>query len=496
MMGTTFIADAIRDAGAPGDVTVPSELLTLTADLADPIASLAAHDEIILEAIAKAFPFFGRGWGGGIAFSSAEQAVLASLLRWLIAALCDWKRADDPRNSLLVSMFIVTNACDRDGAFWPLLPSGCIGNAQLIECVSKLIASFAVTYGTTGGVQAPIWERETLDRLKKAEADGDWAAIGAAWRPFEAQLFANVLQIQAVRCLSRCGLDYLAGAVANVRQTAVAMQLAMALRVDERFDLAIASDNPYIQFASVYVTFSGRWAVRSLTPDVVQRLARLLIKVAADGHRWTGWLQVFNADPVRYPLLQEALGLALAGVSESARKAYIESIVLRPTQVDAAPLGREGVGLCLRSFHHNATEVQRATLWTVAYERWKQWRFNDGDRNQHFSKINRSQLDYAVVGYASECVKDAELASEIASLTSQLVSIEDNWHVSISDMITEWNRLLSVFQPFAHAQSAKTYAESRILAMRVFPVGIPIPPREIGIERLKTQAPTGGHPTL
>jgi hypothetical protein len=376
-----------------------------------------------------------------MALSSAEQAALASLLRWLIAALRGWKRADDPRNSLLVSMFVVANVCDQDGAFWRLLPSECVGNAELIECVSKLIASFAVTYSTRGGVQAPIWEREALDRFKKAEADNDWAAIGDSWRPFEAQLFLNVLQAQAVRCLSRGGLDYLAKAVANVRQTAVAMQFVTALKIEERFDLALTSDNSFIQFASVYVTLSGRWAVRALTPNAVQRLARLLVKVADDVQRWTGWLQVFNAYPVRYPLLQEALGLALASVSESARKTYIDSIVLLPSQVDAPDPGRGYVGVCLQSFRHNATEVQRAALWTVAYERWKQWRFNDRDRNQHLFKINRSQLDYAVVGYATECLTAAELAAEMASLYGELGSIEDNWHVSISDAITEWNRV-------------------------------------------------------
>lgn len=68
-----------------------------------------------------------------------------------------------------------------------------------------------------------------------------------------------------------------------------------------------------------------------------------------------------------------------------------------------------------------------------------------------------------MVGYASECLNDAELGAEMASLRSQLQSIEDHWHVSITDVITEWNRVLSMFQPFGHAQSAKTTGQDWLI---------------------------------
>jgi hypothetical protein len=120
------------------------------------------------------------------------------------------------------------------------------------------------------------------------------------------------------------------------------MQLLTPLSLDERFNLALASDNTFIQFASVYQTFSGRRTMQALTPNAVQLLASVLVKVAGDSQRWSGWLHVFNAYPMRYPVLQEALGLALAGVSGTAREAYIESIVLLPRQMDSP----EGQRLC------------------------------------------------------------------------------------------------------------------------------------------------------
>jgi len=164
---------------------------------------------------------------------------------------------------------------------------------------------------------------------------------------------------------------------------------------------------------------------------------------------------VFNAYPMRYPGLQEALGLALSCVPDTALKAYIESIILIPTQTDSPELGRDCVAGCLRVFRQNATVIQRAALWIYAYERWKAWRFKEKGGNEYLLKINRSQLDFAVVGYAAECLTDAELAAELGALRSQLQSIEDHWHASVTHVITEWNRVLSMLQPFEHAQSAK-----------------------------------------
>jgi hypothetical protein len=249
-------------------------------------------------------------------------------------------------------------------------------------------------------------------------------------------------------------VDHLVKSLANVKQTAVAMQVATALEVDERFDLALASDNPFVQFACVYQTLSGRFAVRALATNAEQLLAKVLVKIGSDAARWTGWMRVFNAYPQRYPGLQDALGCALVDMPDAAREAYVASIMLLPTPVDIPAPGRECVATCLRTFHTKATPAQRVALWTMAYERWRKWRFNESDRNQHLFKINRSPLDYAIIGYGCECLNDAEREREMASITAELQTLEDRWHGSITDIITEWNRLLSMFQPFGQAHCA------------------------------------------
>lgn len=38
-------------------------------------------------------------------------------------------------------------------------------------------------------------------------------------------------------------------------------------------------------------------------------------------------------------------------------------------------------------------------------------------------------------------------------IRSDLQVLDDQWHASAQGIVTEWNRLLSKFQPYAHASS-------------------------------------------
>jgi hypothetical protein len=42
----------------------------------------------------------------------------------------------------------------------------------------------------------------------------------------------------------------------------------------------------------------------------------------------------------------------------------------------------------------------------------------------------------------------------MAGIARELAVVDDDWHASFSDCLTAWNRLLSRFQPYAHAASA------------------------------------------
>ena len=222
--------------------------------------------------------------------------------------------------------------------------------------------------------------------------------------------------------------------------------VAGVLTIEQRLNLAVASDNPYVELACAYRTLAD-WPVPNSLPAAEQNLlTQLLLKVANDGARWLAWMRIFNAYPFKYPALQPPLAAALAAGPEAALDAYINSILL----VKMEP-GRQSVATCLREFRAKASTERRAALWTLAYQRWRAWDFAASDPNQHLMAIARSELDYAIVGYACECMDEAQRRKAVQETAGRVFALDDDWHASFTDMLTSWNRLLSQFQPYARA---------------------------------------------
>jgi hypothetical protein len=67
------------------------------------------------------------------------------------------------------------------------------------------------------------------------------------------------------------------------------------------------------------------------------------------------------------------------------------------------------------------------------------------------TRINWSQLDYAVVGFACEVMSEADREAAIVAIKNDLQNLELQWFASQSDINDAWNRLLSRFQPYAYA---------------------------------------------
>ncbi|GGG87510.1 hypothetical protein GCM10011585_34510 [Edaphobacter dinghuensis] len=62
-----------------------------------------------------------------------------------------------------------------------------------------------------------------------------------------------------------------------------------------------------------------------------------------------------------------------------------------------------------------------------------------------------SELDYAVVGYLKECDETGISRAELVRIESELASLETRWFTTAVDLYTTRNRLMSRFQPYAHA---------------------------------------------
>ncbi len=455
MSGDDQLAEAVHEAANDGAPLAPSQLMTFIAGLEEPVRALMDWDQgnQLFAAFESEFGFINRARFSQRPIETADMPRYAALLRWLIRELRYWRRALDRDCRTIVAVVIVAQACDFDSGLWPLFPDDIGANADLIDYFKDAIAHSSVPIGPA--ISAHPWEVEALERFSEADVNGDWIGIMNGWtRLREVPFFANTLRTQAARFLCRYAMNGLLQAVANLHQTALAMQIAGAFRIEIRLRLGLATENPYVQLACAYRSVTEppnpRDRSQSLTASEQQLLSDLFLKVANDAPRWQAWMQIFNTYPVRFPSLQVPLGTAMARVPDSAIEPYVKSIWLYPKQAQQDP-GRRCVTACLRAFRASAVAERRKAVWTAAHARWLQWNFNDADPNQHLIWIGWCDLDFALVGHAYECMSGSERDATIQAIGRDLLTVDERWYVSVTDIHSAWNRLLSRLQPYARA---------------------------------------------
>jgi hypothetical protein len=443
------LADVLADARNPGPASGPGDLLSALAAIDRPLELLSDWDrcQALCSAFSDEYSFIQLARAAQVRPSDVDMKKWSTLLRWMLEKLTNWNTGNDPQLRTLAAVFIAGTMSDIDHELWGLLPSPFGANQRLVETLQAMLKSCNVLIDAPLHIRAPISTKEAIDRFAAANAAKDWKEINECLDSFGDYISASVLQAQATRILARCGKNDLLSVLSGIDEALLAASFVDAIW-DEDTYLALAVDctSAHFEFAAL------RSAVyrRGHPPPIVQALDFLLIKMSADPGRWRDLMDIFNRYPVRYPRLQDALGRALASVPLQAREAYIAAIQLNDVAFDDA--GRENVAACLRAFQAQANRNQREAMWRLAYDRWSAWDFGRSDANTHLLQIRASLLDYAIVGYAIECLGVNAAMQARVDILAKSLSLHQSWYLSASAMMTDWNRSLSSFQPFGHAE--------------------------------------------
>jgi hypothetical protein len=153
--------------------------------------------------------------------------------------------------------------------------------------------------------------------------------------------------------------------------------------------------------------------------------------------------------------LQVPLGHALAEVTDSAIESYVNEVVLLP-KLGLKDEARRITTECFRAFRAIASPERKTLIWSRVHDRWLTWNFRQANSNPHLLWKACSDFDYGVVAYACECLNEADRTKAINDIREALAHLDDKWHASATDILTAWNRLLSKFQPYAHASQVVT----------------------------------------
>jgi hypothetical protein len=244
-------------------------------------------------------------------------------------------------------------------------------------------------------------------------------------------------------------LDFkrLCNAFCNTQGIVIFMLPMYALTDKQILVLGVESDNPFVEFVAFYHAVSTRFNKdkNKFNKEDESQVVTILNKVSKDTIRFQAWMDIFNKYPVRYPLLQTALGLFLADADSESMDVYINTISLNRKN-DA---NRVLVTQCLETFNQQATFEKRKMLWTKAFNRWSEWNFETNE--SCLIEIAFSELDFALVGYFIECLSEQERSEYKENIFKQMIDISIPWYPSITDFNTRWYQLISQFQPVTHA---------------------------------------------
>jgi hypothetical protein len=369
------------------------------------------------------------------------------LVRFLYRGLKSWDAAHDAQFHRLVVLLAAGEFAAPGGIFWQLCPAGLEKNQSLIAQIAKMVVSINAELAVAAVPGQAIREREAIECFVRADADEDWPTLIALLPMFENSLHPPVLLVSLVQCLQRLDASRLAIASGTVKQMLPAIYLVLALLPNSRLELALNSSSTRVQFAGVF------WVVKDptvkLTPPGQNLLTKILTQIARNQSNWDAWMRAFNRFPSRYPELQAPLGDALTNASSDVIRSYLESQAMS----FALDQARTAVSNCLRTFGAKASPAQRLLLWEPAFRRWEAWVTVAANANTELTAIAPCVLDYAVVGFIVEGMSPSAADAEKTKIAAAFEAAGLEWHASVTHFITKECRLLTRYQPFAHAEA-------------------------------------------
>jgi hypothetical protein len=92
----------------------------------------------------------------------------------------------------------------------------------------------------------------------------------------------------------------------------------------------------------------------------------------------------------------------------------------------------------------------------LTFARWSDWNFGERGGHSAPTEITLSNIDFAIVGYAVECLTLEEREMHIAGCLDMVERAEHMWHKSQPNFMHYIYRALSRSQPFLRARDCGT----------------------------------------
>lgn len=366
-----------------------------------------------------------------------HEDLIVELVAWAAITLSNWNEEVDPKGQRLRVVFAIAMSLRISATqIWQLANSP-RSNPKLVAKLVQYISRAKVHIVALPSQNSA--EAQFLANFTKADDQRDWATL-AQDAPQIVDLVHCPWLANIAEFLNGVARDELLKALANVASVLTAHSILSGLKQEDAAALVAATNNNYFRFSLLLSLGKGSALSSDDIPATMQtNLVKIWRSVSGDLSIWSSWLSAFNKYPIRFPLLQNSLGLALATMRSEAMAAYVNSVSMS-SGLDC----RKVMANCFINFRSVASSMQQRELWKLAFNSWSSWNFGD-DNDGVLLGIKTCPLDFAVIAHISEGMTSEERSAELTRLANEALEIETQWHRDISQFRMAYNRLLSRF---------------------------------------------------
>ncbi len=384
------------------------------------------------------FPFLRNMIALGVLPDSAAAAAWESAIRWLLSTLKNWDSSEVNSINKLRALLSAVMALDAN-------LTGLSGvAAQIAASSSQLTAGLQRLIESTDA--HPGFNDQRFPELRQQIES--WARSRNLERLWHMIPHMNVFPAP----------DFWTAVVFMYHADETALASVIERRNDVLFSLMICTvlGTQVIAFASRVNNFAFKYvSVANLRHDRLAgplqgSLQALLLQVAQTSDEdWTAWMQALFKFPGNNSSLDSALAAVLQHLSQRHWMAFFKGISLNHSHRTAVPVAN-----ILIPFANSANTGEKTLMWTMVYQVWSDWSYGRHESDSAMFAPAACALDFPVALYYASLPMNECLAEE-SNLLEAIETVEQKWFNSVTDLVTERNRLKSRLRLVQHGIELK-----------------------------------------
>jgi len=418
----------------PGASTAPFALSQLLAQLSTDSQSPAVDTVPIGHITGDEFPFLRNMFAMGTPPDAAASAAWEAAIRWLLSALRNWDASEANSLNHLRALLGAITALDANLAGLSGVAAH-VASSQLIAGLRHFIERTDVGPGFN--------ERRFPELRQQIETLASSGNLERLWHMVpHMNIFPSPDFWAAVVIMYNAEPAELAAIIERRNEVHFSLLICSVLGM-QAIVLASRVNNLVFKFISV----ANSWQDRSVGPSQSTQctLQALLLQVAQTSTAdWAVWMQALFKAPGHNPSLDGALGSVLQQLSQAHWTAFFKALSLHYSHRAAAPVAN-----ILVPFANSGSAEKKAEMWATAHQVWSDWGYGKHDGDSAMFAPVACALDFPVAMYYASMRSDERSAAE-SNLHEAIETVEQGWFNSVTELVTERNRLKSHLRLVLH----------------------------------------------